>query len=112
MGKQTQYSMVIQWSDDDRAYVVSLPEWAGRVLNPVTHGETYDEAVKNGPETIEALIASSDQLDEPLPEPNVLRHISSRYAGRRRRVGASLRPRPRPPHPKMTRASGAAKTRR
>ncbi|MDP9366610.1 MAG: type II toxin-antitoxin system HicB family antitoxin [Chloroflexota bacterium] len=76
MGKRPQYSMVIQWSNDDRAYVVSLPEWSGRVLNPVTHGETYDEAVKNGTEAIEALIASSDQLGEPLPEPNVLRHIA------------------------------------
>jgi hypothetical protein len=28
------YSMVIQWSDEDRASLVSLPEWEGRDSNP------------------------------------------------------------------------------
>ena len=35
------YSMVIQWSEEDDAFLVTLPEWEGRVFNPVTHGETY-----------------------------------------------------------------------
>lgn len=76
MDERPRYSMVIQWSDDDRAYVVSLPEWSTRVLNPVTHGDTYDEAVKNGTEAIEALIASAGQRGEALPEPNVLSHVA------------------------------------
>ena len=53
------YSMLIQWSDEDQAYLVILPEWAERVLGPVTHGDTYEEAVKHGQETIEALVASA-----------------------------------------------------
>ena len=32
------YSMLIEWSDEDQAYLVTLPEWAGRVIMPVTHG--------------------------------------------------------------------------
>ena len=42
------YSMVIQWSEEDAAYLVTLLEWEGRVFNPVTHGDTYEEAVRNG----------------------------------------------------------------
>ena len=76
MDERPRFSMVIQWSDADDAYVVSLPEWSGRVLNPVTHGDTYDEAVKNGTEAIKALIASADRRGEPLPEPNVLDQVA------------------------------------
>ncbi len=72
MGRGLRYSMVIQWSDDDQAYVVSLPEWSSRVLNPVTHGGTHAEAVRNGTEAVEALIAAAEQGGEALPEPNVL----------------------------------------
>jgi antitoxin HicB len=50
---------------------VTLPEWADRVLGPVTHGETYEEAIRNGHEALEALIASAQQHQEPLPEPRV-----------------------------------------
>ena len=46
MTEQLHFSMVIQWSADDQAYLVSLPEWEGRVLNPVTHGDSYEDAVK------------------------------------------------------------------
>ena len=36
--------MVIQWSDEDRAYMASIPVFPGNF----THGETYEEAVKQG----------------------------------------------------------------
>lgn len=42
------YSMLIQWSNEDHAYLVTLPEWEGRVLGPVTHGNTYEEALEHG----------------------------------------------------------------
>lgn len=41
------YSMTIQWSDEDQIYIVSFPEW-GDLLH--THGDTYEEAVRNGQE--------------------------------------------------------------
>ena len=40
------YSMIIQWSNEDSAFAVSLPEF----LSCTTHGETYTEAVQNGQE--------------------------------------------------------------
>ncbi len=64
------YSMLILWSDEDSAYLVRLPDWerAKRILGPVTHGDTYAEAFKNGLEALEALVASAQKHDEPLPE--------------------------------------------
>jgi antitoxin HicB len=46
MTEEFHYSTVIQWSDNDQAFLVTLPEWEGQVFNPVTHGETYEEALK------------------------------------------------------------------
>jgi predicted RNase H-like HicB family nuclease len=63
--------MLAHWSDDDQAYLVTLPECADRVLGPVPHGETYDEAIRNGHAAEEALIASARQHQEPPPEPHV-----------------------------------------
>ncbi len=60
--------MVIEWSDQDRVYVVSLPEW-GDLAH--THGDTYEEALQNGKELIGALRASRQQRGEPLPEPHM-----------------------------------------
>ncbi len=65
------YSMVIEWSDTDQAYIVSLPEWTGIALQPVTHGDTYEEAVKNGHEVLEMLIEDANQDGIPLPAPKL-----------------------------------------
>jgi predicted RNase H-like HicB family nuclease len=64
--------MVVQWSDDDRAYLVSLPEWEGRVFNPITHGESYEDAIRRAHEALAALVASARQRNEALPEPRVI----------------------------------------
>jgi antitoxin HicB len=64
-----QYSMLIEWSNDDQAYLVTLPEWAERVFGPVTHGETYEEAVQQGKEALAALITSTQNHGEALPTP-------------------------------------------
>jgi antitoxin HicB len=66
------YSMVIQWSEDDAAFLVTLPEWEGRVFNPVTHGDTYEEAVRNGQIALEDLVFVSRKHGESLPEPRFL----------------------------------------
>ncbi len=75
MTEQLRYSIVIQWSDDDDAYLVTLPEWEGRVFNPVTHGDTYEEAIKNGYEALEALVASARKHSEELPQPRVFARV-------------------------------------
>lgn len=70
MNKQhLRYSMLIEWSDEDQAYLVILPEWAERVIMPVTHGETYSEAVRHGQEVLEMLVKSALQDGESLPTP-------------------------------------------
>lgn len=65
------YSMLIEWSDEDQAFLVTLPEWAGRVIMPVTHGNIYGEAVQRGEEVLEMLVNSAKRGGEPLPSPKV-----------------------------------------
>jgi len=65
------YSIVIEWSDEDQAYVVLLPEWQGRVYQPVTDGVTIEEAARKGQAALEGLIQQAQQFGEPLPEPRI-----------------------------------------
>lgn len=67
------YTIIIQWSDEDQAFVVTLPEFTN-VMQPVTHGDTYEEALKNAQEVLELLIESSLEEGNPLPEPKTLGH--------------------------------------
>lgn len=62
------YTIIVQWSDEDQCYVVSLPEFEN-VFQPCTHGDTYEEAVKNAQEVLKMLIESALEDGEPLPEP-------------------------------------------
>jgi len=62
------YTIVIQWSDEDQCFVVLLPEFTD-IMQPVTHGDTYDEAFKNAQEVLELLVESALRSGEPLPEP-------------------------------------------
>ena len=66
------YSIVIQWSDEDMCFVVSLPEW-GEFCH--THGDTYYDALKNATEVLELLIESSLEEGKPLPEPKTLEQL-------------------------------------
>ena len=63
------YSMLIEWSEEDQAYLVTLPEWADRVIMPATHGSTYSEAVQHGQEVLEMFVNSAIRDGEPLPLP-------------------------------------------
>ena len=64
------YSLVIEWSDEDQAYVVLLPEWQGRIYQPVTDGATYEEAARKGQAVLATLIEQAGQHGESLPEPH------------------------------------------
>lgn len=50
--------MVIVWSDEDDCYLVHLPDFPDQKF--VTHGETYEEAAKNGQEVLELLLEGGD----------------------------------------------------
>ena len=62
------YSMIIQWSELDQIYIVTVPELPGCR----THGKTYEEAVRQGQDAIETWIDGSEALGLPIPEPSVL----------------------------------------
>lgn len=61
------YAMVIEWSNEDQAYIVSIPEFPGNH----THGDTYEEAVRQGEDLIDSLIMWTLQDGKPLPQPRV-----------------------------------------
>ena len=61
------YSMVIEWSSEDQAYLVTLPEWAESVAQPVMHCET---AARNGREVLEMLLENALNEGETVPTPH------------------------------------------
>jgi predicted RNase H-like HicB family nuclease len=66
---KTRYSILIQWSDEDQKYIVSLPEFGPYAH---THGDTYEEAFQNAQEVLELLIEDYQERGKPLPEPQTL----------------------------------------
>lgn len=67
------YSMVIQWSDEDQAYIVTIPELPGCR----THGTTYEDAVTQGQDAIDSWIEARRASGRPVPAP---RHFASSVA--------------------------------
>jgi predicted RNase H-like HicB family nuclease len=64
------YAMVIEWSDEDHAYIVSFPEWEATGLHFVhTHGATYEQAVKNGQDLLDELVELTQAQGKTLPAP-------------------------------------------
>ncbi len=59
--------MNIQWNEDDQIFVVDVPELPGCM----THGKTYEEAVKQGQEAIEGWLQVAKDLGWPIPPPGV-----------------------------------------
>ncbi|MEH1933493.1 MAG: type II toxin-antitoxin system HicB family antitoxin [Nostoc sp.] len=56
------YTMIIQWSDEDQLFLVTIPEFADRVIMPYTHGKTREEAIQNGEEVIEMYLSDSPEV--------------------------------------------------
>jgi predicted RNase H-like HicB family nuclease len=61
------YSMLIQWSVTDNAYIVTIPELPGCKAQ----GDTYEEASRHGRECLEQVLKGSEKLGLPLPEPRL-----------------------------------------
>jgi len=60
------YSMVIEWSDEDQVYIVTVPELPGCR----THGRTYEEAVRQGQDAIESWIDAARADGDLIPAPH------------------------------------------
>jgi len=59
------YAINIGWSDRDQAYLANVPELPGCH----THGDTYEEALKNALEVIELWLETATDLGWPIPQP-------------------------------------------
>jgi predicted RNase H-like HicB family nuclease len=71
MNEVPRYSIIIEWSQEDQAYVVSLPEWADQYAMPVASGKTYEEAAARGRNALENYIRFAVEDHQPLPQPRV-----------------------------------------
>ena len=69
---QIKYRVNILWSEEDKCYLVELPEFATEIQRYFTHGDTYEEALSNAQEVLELLIESYQAEGEPLPLPQIL----------------------------------------
>lgn len=67
-----QYSIILQWSDEDKLFLVTISEFSDRVIMPCTHGKTREEAIRNGEEVIEMYLVAWQVEGESIPEPNTL----------------------------------------
>ena len=66
------YSMIIQWSDEDQLFLVTIPEFCDRVVMPCTHGKTREEAIRQGEAVIEMYLEAWQAEGEFIPEPSTL----------------------------------------
>ncbi len=58
------YAMVIEWSEEDRLFLVTVPDLRGCR----TAGATREEAARNGEEAIASMLATFSDSGVPLPE--------------------------------------------
>ncbi|MEA2584781.1 MAG: hypothetical protein QOF33_2866 [Thermomicrobiales bacterium] len=65
LAEASRYRIVIQWSDEDGLFLVSLPEFGGIR----SHGRTIAEAAERGVEWAAEWIDSLRRLGEPVPVP-------------------------------------------
>lgn len=63
------YSLLIQWSEEDQLYLVTLPEFAVIAMQPCTYGKTYEEAVQNAQEAIASYLEYCEDEDINPPSP-------------------------------------------
>ena len=59
----SRYRMLIEWSEEDQVFIVTLPEFP---FNR-THGASYEESAKNGQEVLDLLIEMCESEGRPLP---------------------------------------------
>lgn len=63
----SKYSMFMAWSEEDKAYIVSVPELPGCMAD----GKTPEEAVKNAEIIIQEWIETALEDGETIPEPSL-----------------------------------------
>ena len=71
-----QYSIIIEWSDENDTFVVFLPEWIDRYAMPCGDGKTYDEALQSAKDALETFIQFANDDGIVLPSPRVYAHVT------------------------------------
>ncbi len=71
------YTIVILWSDEDQCYLVHLPEFPTQKFH--THGDSYEEALKNAQEVLELLIEEYKEDGKSLPQPLSVNQLEIAY---------------------------------
>lgn len=61
------YSMIMSWSEEDQAYIVSVPELPGCMAD----GRTPEEAVKQAQIVINLWIETALEDGEEIPKPHL-----------------------------------------
>jgi predicted RNase H-like HicB family nuclease len=59
------YGVILQWSDEDDAFIAEAPELPGCAAD----GETYQEALSNVEVIIDEWIETAQSLGRSIPEP-------------------------------------------
>ena len=59
------YEIIIFWSEEDQAYIATVPELAGCMAD----GATPDEALKNAQMVISEWIETAKELGREIPKP-------------------------------------------
>ena len=62
---QSRYTIMIYWSNEDRAYIAEAPELPGCMAD----GRTYQEALASIEVIIQEWIETANKLNRSIPEP-------------------------------------------
>lgn len=69
--------IIIEWSDEDQAYVVILPEWVEQYAMPVASSQTYEEAAARGRNALENSMQFAREDGKPVPLPRAFASSAS-----------------------------------
>ena len=59
------YEIIIYWSEEDKSFIVEIPELPGCMAD----GETYQEALNNAEIIISEWIETANELGRQIPQP-------------------------------------------
>lgn len=65
MNEAHKYELIVYWSEEDKAYIVEVPELPGCMAD----GASYAEAVANAELVISEWIETAKELGREIPEP-------------------------------------------
>jgi len=59
------YEVIIDWSEDDEAFIAEVPELPGCAAD----GQSYQEAMANAAVVMKEWVETAKELARPIPEP-------------------------------------------